>query len=325
MSFEPSNVSTKRKHYYSCSQGPFDSANNIYMFYGGAQRGEIAETIVRSLRVDSDLITVHGERGSGKTLLSLVLADRLKHRYNIIRYDLPRISRAMLLRHLLIELCPEQAEVISPYEAVEGASAHLLELAWQCIVAALNKTKPSAKPCVLMVDTHAMVEGDVLQMLNDLADVQRAGEPAIHVIHFKREEETPAVDLGNDCINLPQHHYWLRRLSFAEVQEYLHHHMLLFDFNQRAMFSSEMAYFIADRSAGVLRSINTLARNAFMIAGLEDSERVSMSHLLMAGLPPREPEHNPQRFFSRHRFGLVAMLGTCVVLSAGAALVTALA
>ena len=95
--------------------------------------------------------------------------------------------------------------------------------------------------------------------------------------------------------------------------------MLLFDFNRRDLFTREMAYFIADRSEGVFRSINTLARNAFTIANLEDADRLSMSHLLMAGLPPREEHSTESGFLARHKGQVIALMGSCVVASAAAA------
>jgi len=90
------------------------------MFYGGGDRGNIVESIIRSLRADEQLIKVHGEHGSGKTLLSLVISDRMENRYSTIRYDVPDISESLLLRHLLIELCPQKADLISAEKAQTG-------------------------------------------------------------------------------------------------------------------------------------------------------------------------------------------------------------
>ena len=75
-------------------------------------------------------------------------------------------------------------------------------------------------------------------------------------------------------------HYSLNRMNLAETTEYLNHHMLLFDFNKRDLFTREMAYFIADKSDGNCSMINTLARNAFLLAHLEGSEHITMGHLL---------------------------------------------
>jgi len=111
----------------------------------------------------------------------------------------------------------------------------------------------------------------------------------------------------------------LRRLTLSEINEYLQHHMMLFDFNRRDLFSHEMSYFIADRSHGVFRSINKIARNAFTIADFESADQLSMSHLLMAGLPPREDHQLRTGFIARHRAGIFTMIGFCVVACAAVA------
>jgi len=328
MSINEQSVSAEKKHYYSSSQGPFHNANNILMFFGGGGRSEIIETITRSLRVGDSMITVCGERGSGKTMMSLVLADRLKHRYNIIRYDLPHISAAMMLRHLLIEIAPQQAELISPEQASEGASDELISQGLSGLVAALRGASPGDKPYLLTVDTQADLDTQSLQLLSDLVQSQSVENSRIHVVLFRRTEadeqhgKVTRQIAGDKSSNPAEDHYWLRRLTLIEISEYLRHHMMLFDFNQRDVFTREMAYFIADRSDGVFRSINTLARNAFMVAGLEDAEHVSMSHVLTAGLPIENHGIEPHGFVWRHRTAIIGLMGFGVL--AGLALAIAL-
>ena len=319
MSINEQSVSAEKRHYYSSSQGPFHNANNILMFFGGGGRAEIIESIIRSLRVSDTLITVSGERGSGKTMMSLVLADRLKHRYNIIRYDLPQMSAALMLRHLLIEIAPRESELISPEQANESASEELISQGLQCLVEALRGASPGDKPYLLTIDSHAEMDEQTLQLLNELMQSQTGEESRFHVVLFRRSEEdeqhgkVTRVVSGEKSSNSSDEHYWLRRLTLIEISEYLRHHMILFDFNQRDVFTREMAYFIADRSEGVFRSINTLARNGFMVAGLEDAEQVSMSHLLTAGLPVEDTGVEPRGFVWRHRSIIVGLMSFTVL------------
>ena len=320
MNYKEQTISAGKRHYYSSSQGPFHNANNIYMFYGGGERGQIVDTLIRSLRIEGELITVHGERGSGKTMLSLVLADRLKHRYNTIRYDHSQLSAALLLRHLLIELNPLGAELISAEQAAIGADVKSLSTAAERLTSALKSPPLADKPYVLTVDSSADIDDRSLQLLLDLASVRVEGKPVIYIVLFRRVEDDVAPSVSSHAvINRPDNHYWLRRLSLAEIAEYLHHHMMLFDFNRRDMFTREMSYFFADRSEGVFRSINNLARNAFLIASLEDETQVSMSHLLTAGFPSSHAAESVRPcFLSRHRRGVIAILGSSVAVSIAA-------
>ncbi|MFK7856589.1 MAG: hypothetical protein AB8B79_20910 [Granulosicoccus sp.] len=322
MNYNDIGVETGRRHYYSSSQGPFYNANNIFMFYGGGDRGVIVENIARSLRSDERILHVHGERGSGKTMLSLVLSDKLKHRYNTIRYDVPDISGSLLLRHLLIELCPQNADLISAEQAQKGVEREAMNAALDCIIEQLSQARSykSHKPYVLMIDSQAELDADVLRILDQLSSVKASEESIMHCVVFHRVSEEVARSVNaHHSSNQPGNHFWLRRLTLAEINEYLQHHMMLFDFNRRELFTREMSYFIADRSEGVFRSINTLARNAFTIANLEDADKLSMSHLLMAGLPPREEPSTESGFLARHRGQVIALMGSCVVASAAAA------
>jgi len=254
MSNYDSSVETGRRQYYSSSQGPFHNANNIFMFYGGGDRGQIVESIIRSLRADEQLIEVRGEHGSGKTMLSLVLSDRMKNRYNTIRYDVPDISESLLLRHLLIELCPQKADLISAEQA-----------------------QSARKPYILFIDSKATLDAPTFRILEQLTAISVAGDSIFHCVVFSvaDNEEVRCAKFQPDSEG-QSNQYWLRRLTLVEINDYLRHHMMLFDFNRRDLFTREMAYFIADRSEGVFRSINKLSRNAFTIASLESADQLSI-------------------------------------------------
>ncbi len=312
MGMNESSISAEKKHYYSSSQGPFHNANNILMFFGGGGRGELVEATINSLRQSESVIRITGEPGSGKTMLSLVLADRLKHRHNIIRYDLPLVSQAFMLRHLLIEVCPDKAQAIGVGREVDEA---IIKKGVENLTAALKEGASRERPYLLIIDSQSNIDADCLRMLNNIMQSQKNENPILQVLIFSRKNASSAsspATLQSDSVKKAGH-YTLRRLSLSEINEYLAHHMMLFDFNQRNVFTREMAYFIADRSEGVFRSINTLARNAFMVASLEDASQVTMSHLLTAGLPvPTEPDVT-DRFVFRHRRLIVSLLGFSVL------------
>ena len=310
-----SNLTPDRRHYYSSSQGPFYNANNIYLFYGGGDRGAMVDSIAHNVRGGKRLTRVEGEPGSGKTMMSLVLADRLKRHFNIIRYDLVRTSRALILRQLLIELCPSDATLLDVAKQNQTPNDVLLARAQIVVERQLRSSLQAGKPYVLMVDVQARLDPEVINLLARLASLEHMGVPAMHVIVFEPGEKCVGHCPAHSQSLNDNEPYQLRRLSLNEVVEFLRHHMMLFDFNRRDQFTRDMAYFIADRSGGVFRSINTIARNAFLIASIESAEQVSMSHLLMAGLPPREKSSTKSKFLMKHRRGVFALFGSCVVAS----------
>jgi len=161
MSIQDTSVTTDRLRSRAVSQGPFNHAQNIYLFFGGGDRGEIVDAISRTLGAgDGKLVSVHGEPGSGKTLMSLVLADRLKHRRNIIRFDHESIDAATLLRHLLIEISPRDADAVVNNVVADSDSAEpCTDLALQRLWLALQSPLPNDKPFLLLVDSDARLDG----------------------------------------------------------------------------------------------------------------------------------------------------------------------
>ncbi len=288
------------------------------MFYGGGNRGSIVENVILAVRNRKPIVHVHGEAGSGKTMLSLVISDRIKHRFHTMRFDLPEISAAKLLRHLLIELVPQNSDLIGAEQAQEGADQESIERALGCIEQQLRIAKQTLnnKPYILFIDSKDSLDAGALSVIETLSQASFEEEPLIHCVVFhtaaSNAERYAAV---SDTPYQSENHFWLRRLTLAEINEYLRHHMMLFDFNRRDLFTREMAYFIADRSEGVFKSINTLARNAFTIANLEEADKLSMSHLLMAGLPVTdEPCSKTSRLLKR-RPALIGLMGSCALAS----------
>ena len=318
MGIENPSVGIDRRQYYSSSQGPFLDAGNLLTFFAGGDRGAIVDDIVRNRREAHGVVHVHGESGSGRTFLSLALADRLKHACNVIRHDPGVSSRAVLLRHLLIELCPMEADLIDAAAATRGVDDVTLAAATECVVAQLGRAPSGGKPYLLIVDCPGESEPDpdAVALLEQLAGVRRGEHPAMQVVLFRlADAETVREASARTTPFRCARHHWLRRLTLAEVAEYLGHQMMLFDFNRRDLFTREMSYFIADRSEGVFARIGNLARDAFTLAGLENDETPSMAHLLAAGSSHRAEEQARTSFIVRHRRLCVALLSVGVVAS----------
>ena len=315
MNHDEPGLGIDRRQYYASSRGPFQDTDNVLTFYGGGGRGAVVDDIVALRHTLGRTLHVHGERGSGLTFLSLVLGDRLERPCNVIRHDSRDGSVAMLLRHLLIELCPTESTLIDVAAAADGVDEATLERARERILAQLAEAPPGNKPYLLVVDLADRPGPDLIALLDALGAVRRGGRYALQAVLFRVADAAAVREAGSrdDDGRAADGHYWLRRLTLAEVGEYLRHRMMLFDFSRRELFTREMCYFVADRSEGVFGAIDALARRTFTLAGLEDADAPSMAHLLAAGLPPRADAPLAPRFLARHRRAVVALLGVGVV------------
>jgi len=316
MNGDEQEVGLERRHYYWSTPGPFSQPGNIFLFFSGGDRGRTLDALVSSIGDGAPLMHVHGERGSGKTLLGLVLADRLAERCNVIRVEHEALSVAMLLQQLGIELCPSMTVPVGTVRRGADMSPAALALARVAVASQLASGTPGNRPVLLLVDSPDKVDASVLALLDELSTICLDGKRMLQAVLFQRAEPEALRAMPVDAAAERQaDHHWLRRLTLAETGEYLRHQMMLFDYNRRDVFSREMAYFIADRSEGVFRAINTIARNGFVIAGLENEERPRMSHLLLAGLPAREVAEPRAPFVRRHRRAVFALFASSVVVS----------
>jgi len=275
-----------------------------YLFYGGADRSLILNAVTQRLRKFQEPVIVSGEPGSGKTMMSLVLAHRLQQNFKVIQFDHKRCDFDRLLRQLLIELTPDLTHVgtgdtivsnksVNPYE--HDQDEHMLV---NRLMSRLQVAEPQETPVLLIVDARE-IEPDALNLIRQLTAVVNAhGHPVSAVIFLPDTAVAPVGRRGMDSSGVEVSSS-LNRLNLAETTDYLNHHMLLFDFNKRDLFTREMAYFIADRSTGNCCAINNLARNAFLQAHVEGAEQVTMGHVLVAGMPERREKR--AGFFSRHK------------------------
>jgi len=312
---ELTSLGIDRRPYHASSRGPFQDIDNVLTFYGGGGRGAVVDDIVRRRHSSGRTLHVHGESGSGLTFLSLVLGDRLERSCNVIRHDSTSGSVAMLLRHMLIELCPTETGLIDVAAVVDGVDEATLDTARERVLVQLGHAPTADKPYVLIVDLAGDPDAGFLALLDALGGVRRDGRPALQVVLFRTVGPAAVREAGtrDDDGRAVDGSYWLRRLTLAEVGEYLRHRMMLFDFSRRELFTREMSYFVADRTEGVFGAIDTLVRHAFTLASLEDADAPSLVHLLGAGLPPRIDLPLAPRLLARHRRAFVALLGLGVV------------
>ncbi|PID62091.1 MAG: hypothetical protein CSB44_04970 [Gammaproteobacteria bacterium] len=273
---------------------------NILNFFGGAGRGELLDFLVRGMASQGHLVQVHGPQGTGKTLFSLVLANRLADDYSVVRHDVACLSERSLLRQLMLE-----------FGIPINSRVHQVNAACRLLRRRLIDSMDSHKPPVLLVDSAGDPPEDVVQLLYRLAMMNDDGRPLLRIVLFRRHAPEPD---GMQPRWMQHGVHCLHPLSAAETAEYIQHRTLLFDYHQRDAFDKNMCEFVAEKTGGNIAAINQLARRAWFIARRAGKDAPSMSELLMAAVPCNLADNKVEpRFVSRHRGWLVLSLTMAVV------------
>jgi len=300
----------KRRQSLLTSDGPFPVDHNILQFYSGGARGEVLAQLIQHLQNRDDPAVIFGESGSGKTFLSLVLADRLNHKFNVVRYDASRVSRDAILSfvggHLTgrdlascsildstFDSISKDDTDVSRFEPSDILDDRTLDISnpensipsVSELVDMVSTKGAKPLPVLLIFDTAAELDTESVELIEQLNQQKVGGIPLFSIVIFQTISPDAYVARASELSKPGEQtnqiaSRYLKRLSLAEIHEYLEHHMMLFDYSQRHMFSREMSYFIADRSEGIFGKINDIARSAFLLAGINNSNKVSLSHLV---------------------------------------------
>lgn len=333
----------KRRHNLLSSDGPFPVDHNIFQFFAGGGRGEMLSYLTQRVQNCDDPTMVFGEAGSGKTFLSLVLADQLQHKFRVIRYDLPSVTRESLLRYIARDFKigkPSAAGSLSdiPFDSIDAddldpegndtpsrskfdellTSSQSTPTVAELIKLAKSKGK-ATQPVLLIIDSNADINTQAIALLEQLNKTKYAGMPLFSVVIFKTTtpiayvRQESELSRTEQIVNGSSSTRYLRRLSLSEIHEYLEHHMMLYDYSQRHMFDREMSYFIADRSEGVIGRINDIARSAFLLAGINNGNKVSLSHLVAISSSQKTHSTRSRRLkLIKSSASKIALIGTAI-------------
>ena len=78
--------------HFGLQRAPFRITPDTKLFYPGGNRGEILEALMYAVSSGEGIVKVVGEVGSGKTMLCLMLEERLADRVDIVYLANPRLT-----------------------------------------------------------------------------------------------------------------------------------------------------------------------------------------------------------------------------------------
>lgn len=263
--------------HFHLSHAPFAEEPDPEIFFPGAKREEICQSLILDVLAGKQLITLIGREGSGKTLLCRLVVDRLSSEYQVIHLDNPVGSFEDLLRVVCFELGADPRGERAPDRYLEELQ-HLLE-----------RKQSERTKVVLIVDEAEKLFLATLERLVRFID-ESGEEQGVTVILAGRPELQANLDqLAVFCTTIDIHSgYSLEELTESETRQYLRFRLGAAGMRREQyedIFGEGAVAKIFDAARGNVRMTNILAEEALQAFCAEKSFMVLLDHV-----EPEEPE-----------------------------------
>ena len=257
--------------HFGLTEPPFRITPHTDFFFDGADRGATLEALIYAVLHDEGIVKVSGEVGSGKTMLSRVLIERLPEQVDTIYLATPSLARDEILHaigdELQLSLSQERRSV-----ALRELQEHLI------------KRYADGRRVVILIDEAHVMPEDTLEQVRLLSNLESNRHKLLQIVLFG-QPELDATLAKNELRQLRDrvtHAFRMRPLSTPEVARYVSFRMRAAGYRGPEVFASRAVSLIARASGGLTRRINILSDKSLLAAFTENTHAVSARHVRAA-------------------------------------------
>lgn len=253
--------------HFGLDQPPFRITPDTRVFYPGGERGAVLEALVWAVESGEGIIKVVGEVGSGKTMLSRMLANRLPDHVDIVYMVNPGLGPDDVLPAIAFELGLE-------YESGERlAIQHRLH-------EDLVRRHAEGRQVVVFIEEAQNMPLATLETLRLLSNLETDDSKLLQIVLFGQPELDEKLDV-NEIRQLREritHGFDLRPLLGQDVSEYLNFRLRAVGYRGPDLFSKPVARELNRHARGLIRRLNVLADKTLLAAYAEGTHSVSRRH-----------------------------------------------
>jgi len=287
--------------HFGLNEPPFKITPVTSFFYSGANRGEILDALIYAITGSEGIIKITGEVGSGKTMLSRMLLERLPLHVEPVYLANPSLSREEML----------YAIADSFNLNLEGQRVNII---LQTIQNLLEEKLQAGKRVVILVDEAHAMPLETLEELRLLYNLQVGDHKLLQIVLFGQPElneklEQPNMRQLKDRI---VHHFTMQPLAKTAIESYVMFRMRAAGFRGSNIFSADAIRLIGNASQGLLRRINVLADKSLLAAFVEDTNNIEARHVQEA---IRDSDLIPRRNVSKPAIAAIATFAALLVLA----------
>ncbi len=243
-------------YHFGLAELPFTLTPNTDFYLPMAMHSEALAVLTTALKTGEGFIKVIGEVGTGKTLLCRKLLNELPHHFVTAYIPNPYLNPDELRRAVAVELGVKQAQRMSLQLLTQRIQSRLLEL------------HAMGHSVVVILDEAQALPSESLEALRLFTNLETEKRKLLQVVLFAQPELDTRI-ATTEFRQLRQRitfSYKLRAMNANEVQQYIHHRLLVAGYRGAELFPSRVCKKIAMVSQGVPRIVNVLCHKILMLA-----------------------------------------------------------
>jgi MSHA biogenesis protein MshM len=253
--------------HFGLREAPFRITPHTEFFFSGANRGATLEALLYAITAGEGMVKVTGEVGSGKTMLSRVLMERLPETVETIYLAVPSLSRDEMLAAIAGDLGIDTTGA-STTRLVRSLQDKLIEI------------HSSGRQVVALIDeAHAMPLA-TLEEIRLLSNLETGTEKLLQIVLFGQPELDEHLALAHmrQLKERITHSFTLAPLPPRDVKDYLNFRLRAAGYHGPDLFGPEVLRIINEASEGLTRRINIYADKTLLAAFAAGTHSVSADH-----------------------------------------------
>ncbi|MFM1991518.1 MAG: hypothetical protein RJA99_4475 [Pseudomonadota bacterium] len=249
--------------HFSLTSAPFPVTPDSDAYYTGGTRRATVDAVLHVLRSERGIVKIVGEAGTGKTTLCRHLGRALGRSFRVLYTCDPSLAGDQVWYALADALRLEVSR-----DDPDDAAARVRRR--------LGQLSDAGRQVVLLIDEAHAMPPETLEQIRLLAQ-RDVGPETFRIVLLGPEELDHNLALpGMDALRTRiAHSLRLKRLTLADVQEYLNFKMRACGWQGEPVFAGSGVRAIAKLAGGVPRRINVLADKALLSAAMDRRHAVS--------------------------------------------------
>jgi general secretion pathway protein A len=256
------------QEHYGLRLLPFENNPDPRFLYASEDHKEALAGIEYTIRMRKGIVLVTGEIGSGKTIITQVLRQRLGDSAFTVIVRQGHTSPGQFVRHVCRAMGINVRPNADRGEMLDRIEAKLLEY------------HSRSKPVVLVVDETQMMSAAVLHEIRMLSNIETATDKLIQII-LLGQPDLRAILMDSDMDPLRQrvalsHH--LHGMSVEDTSKYLAHRMQVAASpgEPHCRFDDDAVRAIHHFTSGVPRTINFVSDNCLLVGYVQGKHEIDL-------------------------------------------------